>query len=234
MAEGEGAGACGGSAGGRRNAGKSLRRAAFSAGASLALICASSLAATPSSDQLVQKLLKSMPPGTLTNAHVCKSNGVTVGTFKINELVPNISGHSVKLQKSGDMWTGVTISEKEGLANPVVALSFGQYGDNNFGIVVQDRKTGGIVLTAGDSDGDGHLDQLRYTALDKAGSPVVEITDFDMDGQADFRMYFDKRPAQLWYEGKWRDITKKGHKGGIYVEGMFRPITNEHGRLIVE
>lgn len=175
-----------------------------------------------------------MPPGTLTNAHVCQSNGVIMGTFKVNELALDTSGHSVKLRKSGNIWTTVTIAGKKGLPNSIVNLSFGQYGDNNFGVVVHDRKTGRMALTAGDSDGDGHLDQLRYTAVDKAGHPVVEVTDFGMDGQADFRMYFDKRPAQLWYEGKWRDIKKKDHKSGIYVGAVFRPITNKGGRIIVE
>ena len=81
-----------------------------------------------------------------------------------------------------------------------------------------------------DFDGDGIYDRLVYSAFDEEGDIMVDVTDFDLDGQADFKLKQkgNKTESFAWIETRWRLIQKKNGTPGVLSEdGKWKPIERQ-------
>ena len=90
----------------------------------------------------------------------------------------------------------------------------------------------GLVLALGDSDGDGDLDLLRYMAYDNNGEQLIEVEDYDVNGDADVRWHW-KEPGfmELWYLNTWRRLHKRGEEFFLEFDGKVVPVKYENGRF---
>lgn len=85
-------------------------------------------------------------------------------------------------------------------------------------------------VSLSDFDGDGIYDRLLYSVFDEEGNVMVNVMDFDLDGQADFKLKQkgDKTESFAWIEARWRLIEKKnGAPGAVSDEGKWKPIERQ-------
>src|SRR5690606_35648708 len=60
-------------------------------------------------------------------------------------------------------------------------------------------QTGRPILTVGDADADGRIDVLTYAVLDAEGETVIEVVDYEADGQSDLRANFQDGHFEIWH-----------------------------------
>ncbi len=95
---------------------------------------------------------------------------------------------------------------------PHVFVSIGQESEFSNGIGIFQRTTGRPYATFLDKDGDGVFDLLTYSVLDAHGDIISEVEDYGMDGQADFKLNFRDRSAEVFYLGEWREVQGFGER----------------------
>jgi hypothetical protein len=186
--------------------------------------CVSLCADIPTHDDLVQKLAKVIPPGTVTDERVVRADIFDVKTMKYREL-------SKELQLTDAQHTLARVSVRD-----VPQLDIGiDRGAGTIGVAIVDARTQENLLSVGKRDSQGRLDSLRYTVVDDAGNPQLEVIDYEMDGQADVRMHYGSPSyAEVWYADRWFRVQRNGNAHGVYVNGQFRRVRSEGGRLRVE
>jgi hypothetical protein len=87
----------------------------------------------------------------------------------------------------------------------------------------------------GKRDSGTRLDSLHYTAVDDAGNPVLEVIDYEMDGQLDLRMHYGSPGyAEIWHVDRWLRIERSANGSGVYINGQFKKVVSEDGRLHVD
>jgi hypothetical protein len=64
---------------------------------------------------------------------------------------------------------------------------------------------------------------------------VIEVLDYEMDGQADVRMqYGSPAHVEIWHGNQWLPVERRGDARGVYLEGQFKSVLSKDGRLYVE
>ena len=64
---------------------------------------------------------------------------------------------------------------------------------------------------------------------------MIEVFDYEMDGQADVRMHYASPSyAEVWYRDRWLRVERRGEDHGVYVDGQFKKVRDQNGRLHVE
>ena len=186
--------------------------------------CVGLCADVPSHDDLVEMLAKVIPPGTVTDEHVVRADIFDVKTMKYREL-------SKELQLTDAQHTLARVSVRD-----VPQLEIGiDRGSGTIGVEIVDARTQANLLSVGKRDSQGRLDSLRYTVVDDAGNPQLEVIDYEMDGQADVRMHYGSPSfAEVWHADRWLRVERKGDARGVYINGQFRRVRSEGGRLRVE
>jgi hypothetical protein len=101
------------------------------------------------------------------------------------------------------------------------------------GVLIAHRDSGKPLLTAGDTDGDGRIDVLTYSVYDEGGGHVLDVIDYEADGQADMRIHFRDNFFELWHDGQWRRVEKRGEQRGILLNGKFVQLLRGNNRWIV-
>ncbi len=89
------------------------------------------------------------------------------------------------------------------------------------------------MLSLGDSDGDGSLDLLTYSKVDKDGKVLLDVIDYEADGQPDLRIKFAEQYAELWHVDRWYRVEKREGRRGIVLNGVFVELKRESNRFIV-
>ena len=89
------------------------------------------------------------------------------------------------------------------------------------------------VLTLQDRDGDGSFDFLSYETRDGHGDPAGEVTDGDLDGEADFKVLPGGTGALARIGGQWCPLQKQGDRQGALIDGKWRPVRREGWRWIL-
>jgi len=90
---------------------------------------------------------------------------------------------------------------------------------------IYQAKTGQPYAVFSDKNGDGVFDLLTYSLLSQDGELLVEIEDYGMDGQADFRIDFKNSTASVYYKGKWRNVEGIGtEKRTVTLEKQVLPL----------
>lgn len=128
-------------------------------------------------EQSPRTLVESLPSGAVSNAEVLETNGFRVESSRNAEL-------GADLAPTGNHFEGLII-EADGIFK--VGVEKGRPASAGGGVAIYHRDTGAPLLVGTGSDGDGRLDVVSYSVVDKSGQVVREVTDYDADGQAGHR-----------------------------------------------
>ena len=94
----------------------------------------------------------------------------------------------------------------------------------------------GSLVTVIDTNEDGEVDLLRYTAYSEDGKAVIESSDYNLDGTIDVRWHVSDKYFEIWHLTSWHRIengensmyinTKKGAVPVIREDGQFKVTTH--------
>jgi hypothetical protein len=193
--------------------------------AAIALLVAvsGSAVAQESTVRTTQALEDLIPEGTTSNVETFESNGFRIESSRNNEIRPD-------LEPTGNRFEGLII-EADGIFK--VGVEKGRPMSAGGGVGIFHRITGVPVLSVADQSGDGRLDILSYSVIGKDGKAIREVVDYDADGQANVRLHFDERRAEIWHKERWHDIEERDGRRGISVDGDFKEIESAGNRLRV-
>lgn len=161
-----------------------------------------------------------IPEGTTSNVEIFESNGFRIESSQNNESRPD-------LEPTGNRFE-VLIIEADGVFK--VGVEKGRPMSAGGGVGIFHRATGVPILSVGDQSGDGRFDILSYSVIGKDGKAISEVVDYDADGQADLRLHFDGRRAEIWYDERWHEIEERDGQRGISVDGDFKAVENTGDR----
>jgi hypothetical protein len=188
------------------------------------VVSSSSAQNRDATDELVQQFLEAIPPDTITNAQAYETNGFQVQSSQNREL-------GADFQPTGNQMQFLTVTA-EGIFK--VGIEKGRPMSTGGGIGIFHRESGAPMLTAGDQDGDGRIDILTYGVFDENGEHVLEIIDYEADGQADVKIHFGQGFYEVWHIDRWYRAENRDGIRGIIVGGDFREIRNIDNRLTVQ
>ncbi len=89
------------------------------------------------------------------------------------------------------------------------------------------------MLSFGDQDGDGRIDFLEYNVLDENGDRSTLIIDYEADGQADLRAYFQAGYFEIWHLGEWYRVEERNGNRYISVDGEAVQLEMQDNRWVV-
>jgi hypothetical protein len=115
-----------------------------------------------------------------------------------------------------------------------VVVEKGRAQSTGGGIGVFHRRSGAPLLSAGDRDGDGRIDILTYSVVDENGEHLLDVIDYDADGQADLRLNSRDASSEIWHEDRWYPVEERDGSRGIVVDGEFLEIRNIGNRPVVQ
>jgi len=101
------------------------------------------------------------------------------------------------------------------------------------GIAIFHRDAGTPMLSAGDRDGDGRIDIVTYGVVDADGESVLDVVDYEADGQPDFRMHFKEGYFEIWHIDRWYRAESREGRRGIVIDGRFTELERRDNRFWV-
>ena len=158
-----------------------------------------------------------------TNAEVFDTNGFRVESSRNEQL-------GADFKPDGTRFEGLNVSA-DGVFR--VAMEKGRPQSSGGGLAIFHRDSGWPILSVGDSDGDGALDGLSYATVDKDGKVILEVIDYEADGQADMRIHFVDHYSELWHADRWYRVENREGRRGIVLDGVFVEVKRENNRLVV-
>jgi hypothetical protein len=158
-----------------------------------------------------------------TNAELYDTNG-----FRVESSVNAQLGADFK--PDGTRFEGLNISA-DGVFR--VAIEKGRPQSAGGGLAIFHRDSGRPILSVGDSDGDGALDALSYAKVDEDGKAILEVIDYQADGQPDMRIHFVDHYSELWHADRWYRVETRGDRRGIVMDNVFVELKRENNRLVV-
>lgn len=165
-------------------------------------------------EELVDRVLDVMPDDTVTGAEVFEANGFRMETADVKQL-------NERFQQDGTEFQLLTVDAK-GVFRVIVEKGREEATSGSVGIY--HRLSGQDMLTAADRDADGRIDLLLLNVLDENGDVVMNVIDYEADGQPDFRLNFREPYQEIWHEERWYRIERRDGTRGIVVDGEFREI----------
>lgn len=174
-------------------------------------------------EDLVQELAHAIATGT-ENANSFQTNGFSIEAGRVNEL-----GRDLK--PDGNAMDMLIVRSETTFQ---IAIEKGRNGMSlGGGLALFHRHTGKPMLSVGDEDGDGRLDGLTYSVVDEKGEIVMDVTDYEVDGQADARVHFKDRYMEIWHIDKWYRLESRNAERGILIDGKFVVLRKDNNRWIV-
>lgn len=169
-------------------------------------------------ERLVKQFSKLLPKPEeyLSNASVFESNGFKVQGFHLKRLKLE-NGPKLQSSSSGASFDNLIIDSDSTFK---VTLEKGLTQSKGGGLALYNRRSGIPMMAAVDQDGDGRLDFVAYTVTDEAGEGVLEVFDYDVDGQADVRIHKDHY-SEIWRADRWYRVERRDGKNGILIDGQF-------------
>lgn len=188
------------------------------------ILCGAQGAESPGREDLVEALTRRLPDDTFGNVERFVTNG-----FQIE------SSHAREIGRDFEP-TGRTMALLEVAANDMfrVGIEKGREGMSlGGGVAIFHRDTGEPMLSVGDVDGDGSIDVLTYSVFDASGVHLLEVIDYEADGQPDMRIHFKERYFEIWHIDRWYRAETKGERPGIVIDGEFIELQRGNNRWIV-
>jgi hypothetical protein len=181
-------------------------------------------------DPLLEEFRKIMPEGTMGRATVFETNGYRLESSVNKELGTN--DQDGKLGFSGRELKHLSVTSPD-LFQIVVGVGNRDGKPDGGGAGIFHRVSGEPMLSIGDIDGDGRIDVLTYSVLDMNGKAVLEVIDYEADGQADMRIHFKDKFFEIWHLDRWRRTEQRGEKRGIVIDGEFIELQRGNNRWVV-
>src|SRR5262245_34018378 len=130
-------------------------------------------------EQLKQSLTKTIDDNA-TNAAVYDTNGFHLESAEVAELGANFKPNGTRFQM-------VSVTADDVFK---VGIEKGRSMSTGGGVGIFHRETGTPMVSISDRNGDGRIDILTYSVLDENGQAVLDVVDYEADGQADMRINF--------------------------------------------
>ncbi|MGS2723625.1 hypothetical protein ACVBEJ_07745 [Porticoccus sp. GXU_MW_L64] len=94
-------------------------------------------------------------------------------------------------------------------------------------IGIYQRNTDKPYVTLADIDGDGVFDLLSYSVLDKNGGHIMEVEDYGMDGQVDFKTNMFSGAASIYIGGQWYESVGSTDEDRYFLIGKKKVLVRE-------
>jgi hypothetical protein len=180
----------------------------------------------PAKDDLVREFMKVIPPDTFSNVRTFEVNGFAIESSRYKQL--GVPGKG--LTPNGNEIEAVVVTAP-GFLKAVVAK--GVPPTIGGGLDVFHRDSGTPLVSFADSNGDGALDFIQYSTVDASGKPLVQVMDYDANGQADLRIQFVDGYFEIWHRDRWYRAETREGKRGIVLDGRFVELRNEKNHWLV-
>jgi hypothetical protein len=159
-----------------------------------------------------------------TDLQEFETNGFKIQSSQNKELGADFQPNGNEMQ--------ILNIEANGMFN--VAVEKGRPMSTGGGIALFHRESGVPMLGAGDQNGDGSIDILTYGVIDENGKHILDVIDYEADGQADLRLNFSEGYFEIWHNERWHRAENRDGERGIVVDGSFREIHNIDNRPVVQ
>lgn len=171
----------------------------------------------------VQDTLAQIVEDNATNAAVYDTNGFHVEAAELEELGATFKPDGTRFQL---LWITADDVFK-------VAVEKGRPMSTGGGVGIFHRKNGTPMVSIADRNGDGLVDILTYAVLDENGEVVLDVVDYEADGQADMRVNFKDHYFELWHIDRWYRTEVRDGRRGIVIDGEFVELQRGDNRWIV-
>jgi hypothetical protein len=159
-----------------------------------------------------------------TNAEVYDTNGFHVESSQVNDLGADLKpngGRVEFLSVTADGMFQVGVEKGRSMSS------------TGGGVGIFHRETGTPMVSIGDRDGDGLVDILTYAVLDKNGEAILDVVDYEADGQPDMRVNFQDHYFELWHIDRWYRTEVRDGRRGIVIDGEFVELKRGDNRWLV-
>jgi hypothetical protein len=189
------------------------------------IACVATATAQEGDDDLagVRESLAQTIADSTTHAAVFDANGFHVESADVEELGSTLRPNGARFQMLSVTADGVF----------KVGIEKGRAMSTGGGVAVFHRESGWPMVSLGDRNGDGAVDILTYSVLDENGAAVLDIVDYEADGQPDMRMNFEEHYSELWHIDRWYRTELRDGRRGIVVGGEFVELRRGDDRWIV-
>lgn len=172
-------------------------------------------------EESVDRLRQAIPADTVTGAWSAEVNGFVVESYQAKEL-------GAELQPTGQTMALFYVDAQSMFQ---VAVEKGrEHMSLGGGIGIFHRESGRPMLTAGDRSGDGRIDVLTFTVFDDDGNPILDLIDYEADGQWDMRVNLQEGYFEIWHIDRWyRPETRDGRRG-VVIDGNFVELERDDNR----
>jgi len=159
-----------------------------------------------------------------TNAAVYNTNGFHIGSSQIEDL-------GAGLRPNGNQVEFLSVTA-DGVFQAIIEKGR-PMSSTGGGVGIYHRETGTPMLSVGDRDGDGRLDILTYAVLDENGNAILNVVDYEADGQPDMRINFKDRYFEIWHIDRWYRTEVRDGRRGIVVDSEFVELHKADNRWVV-
>lgn len=173
-------------------------------------------------ERLKESLTKTIDDNA-TNAAVYDTNGFHLESAEVAELGGDFKPDGTRFQVLSVTADNVFR----------VGVEKGRPMSTGGGVGIFHRDTGTPMVTVGDRNGDGRIDVLTYSVLDENGKAVLDVVDYEADGQADMRVNFRDHYFEIWHIDRWYRTESRDGRRGIVIDGEFVELKRGDNRWIV-
>ena len=174
--------------------------------------------------QILQEFRDTLAENAISDSDVYRSNGFLIESAQVNQLGADLKPDGTQFQQ---VWVNADDVFR-------VVIEKGRPESTGGGVGIFHRQSWKPMLSVGDRDGDGRIDMLTYTVFDQDGEQVMDVIDYEADGQADIRHHFGKGYYDIWYGDRWYATESQDGRRGIVVDGEFRVIAVVDNRPVVQ
>lgn len=180
---------------------------------------------TDEGDATMQAFIDRLPPDLVSDVEVFEANGFVIQSAQADEL-------DAGFERNGQRFQLVSVAAEETFE---VFVEKGRRSSIGGSVAIRHRESGRPMLAAADRSGDGRIDIIARTIVDDSGEAVMDVIDYEADGEPDLRVHLDEQGhAELRHGDDWYRLEKRGERRGIVIDGEFREVRVVDNRLTVQ
>lgn len=188
------------------------------------ILCGAQGTDSPSREELIEALTRAVPGDAFENVERFQTNGFRVESSMAKELGRDF-------EPTGKQMALLTVTANNSFR---VGIEKGRDGMSLGGsLAIFHRDAGTPMLSAGDRDGDGRIDILTYGVVDEDGEHVLDVVDYEADGQPDLRMHFNEGYFEIWHMDRWYRAESREGRQGIVIDERFLELERRDNRFFV-
>ena len=173
-------------------------------------------------EQLKESLTKTIDDNA-ANVAIYDTNGFHLESAEVAELGANFKPGASRFQ--------VLSVTADDVFN--VSIEKGRPMSTGGGVGIFHRETGTPMVSISDRNGDGRIDILTYAVLDESGQAILDVVDYEADGQPDMRINFRDHYFEIWHVDRWYRAETRDGRRGIVVDSEFVELQRGDNRWVV-